>query len=144
MRQVKRSALVAQPPERMYALINDIESYPRFVPWCVGAKVESRSEREIVATLNVRRGPLRAGFTTRNELQPRQRISMHLVRGPFRLLEGEWRLDRAGSGTHIELSMRFAFARSFSAMLFEPLFQDTAASLVDAFVARARALDKDD
>jgi len=86
------SALVAQPPSRLFALINDIESYPQFLPWCTRAKVQSRSEREIVATVGVKRGPLHGEFTTRNDLEPDRRIRMHLVSGPFRMLEGEWLL----------------------------------------------------
>lgn len=141
MREVKRSALVAQTPGRMYALINDVESYPSFVPWCHYARVESRSDEEIVATLGVRRGPLQAEFTTRNELEPPRRVRMHLVRGPFRTLEGEWLITPIGDiGTRVELTMRFEFANSLAAMMFEPLFEQTVASLVDAFVTRAREL----
>jgi ribosome-associated toxin RatA of RatAB toxin-antitoxin module len=141
MRAVKRSALVAQPPERLFALINDIEAYPRFVPWCTSARVESRSASEIIATLGVKRGPLKTEFTTRNTLEPCKRVVMQLVRGPFRELTGEWKLTPIGAaGSRIELELRFAFAHSVSALLFEPLFEQTAASLVDAFVARARAV----
>jgi len=140
MRAVKRSALVAQPPERLFALINDIEAYPRFVPWCTSARIESRTETEIVATLAVRRGPLKTEFTTRNTLEPFSRISMQFVRGPFREFNGEWRLTPIGvTGSRIELELRFAFANSVSALIFEPLFEQTAVSLVDAFVARARS-----
>jgi ribosome-associated toxin RatA of RatAB toxin-antitoxin module len=141
MREIKRSALVAYPPERIFALINDVERYPEFVPWCTEARVEARSDREIVATLGVRRGPLRTEFTTRNELDPPGGVRMHLVRGPFSTLEGEWRLTPIGTnGCRIELAMRFAFASAFSGALFEPVFEHTAASLVDAFAARAKAL----
>jgi len=140
MREVKRSALVAQPQSRLYALINDIESYPQFVPWCVHARVESRTEREIVATLGVRRGALQGEFTTRNELEPEGRVYMRLVEGPFRVLEGEWRLTPIdAASTRIELSLKFAFKSRMSGLLFEPLFADTAVALLDAFVARARA-----
>ena len=125
----------------MYQLINDIESYPQFVPGCTHAKVEARSQKEIVATLGVRRGLLRAEFTTRNELEPERRIHMRLLRGPFRMLEGEWTLTPVdGAGCRIDLAIRFAFASRLSAVLFEPMFQETAESLVDAFVARARVL----
>lgn len=141
MRQVTRSALVAQPPSRMFALINDIERYPEFVPGCTHARVESRTEAEIVATLGVKRGPMQAEITTRNLLEPDRRVTMTLVRGPFRELEGEWKLTPVGGeGCKVELFMRFAFASRMSAMLFEPVFEQTAASLVDAFVGRARAL----
>ncbi len=140
MREVKHSALVGKPPRVLFALINEIESYPQFVPWCTHSKVQSRSEREIVATIGVKRGPLHSEFTTRNELEPDRRILMHLVSGPFRTLEGEWLLTPIGAdGCRAELSMRFAFKSSLSAMLFEQKFAETAASLVDAFVARARS-----
>ena len=139
MREVKRSALIAESPERMYALINDIERYPEFVPWCTAARVESRKESEVVATLTIKRGPLRAEFTTRNLLEPGKRVLMQFVSGPFRVLEGLWTLTPLGDlGCRVELEMRFEFANRVAGTLFAPLFEDTAASLVDAFVKRAR------
>jgi ribosome-associated toxin RatA of RatAB toxin-antitoxin module len=139
MREVKRSALIAESPARMYALINDIERYPEFVPWCAAARVDSRKEGEVVATLNIKRGPLRAEFTTRNLLEPDRRILMQFVSGPFRVLEGLWTLSPLGElGCRVELEMRFEFANRVAGALFESLFEDTAASLVDAFVKRAR------
>jgi ribosome-associated toxin RatA of RatAB toxin-antitoxin module len=139
MREVKRSALVGKPPSVLFALINDIESYPQFLPWCTHSRVQSRSESEIVATIGVKRGPLQGEFTTRNVLEPDRRIVMHLVSGPFRMLEGEWLLTPIGAdGCRADLTMKFAFKNSLSAMLFEQKFAETASSLVDAFVARAR------
>jgi len=139
MREVQRSALVGQSPARMYALINDIESYPQFVPWCSSARIESRTATELVATLGVRRGLLRTEFTTRNVLETDRRIDMRLERGPFKALAGSWTLTPLGElGTRVDLELRFAFDSSFAAAIFEPLFEETAASLVDAFVVRAR------
>jgi ribosome-associated toxin RatA of RatAB toxin-antitoxin module len=139
MREVKRSALIAESPARMYALINDIENYPLFVPWCTAARVESRKEGEVVATLTIKRGPLRAEFTTRNLLEPGKRVLMQFVSGPFSVLEGLWTLTPLGDlGCRVELEMRFEFANRVAGTLFAPLFEDTAASLVDAFVKRAR------
>ncbi len=140
MREVKRSALVGRPPGEMYALINDIESYPQFLPWCTHARIESRTEAEIVATLGVRHGALHGEFTTRNMLEPAHRIRMQLLSGPLRTLEGEWRLTPVDThGCRVELSLRFAFKNPLSTLLFEPRFAATVASLLDAFVARARS-----
>ena len=140
MRVIKHSALIAQPPDRVFALINDIESYPRFLPWCTHARVEQRSEREVVATVGVHRGPLQGEFTTRNELEPGKRILMHLLSGPFSTLEGEWLLTPIGTeGCRVDLTMRFAFKSRLTGLLFEQKFAETAASLLDAFVARARS-----
>ena len=141
MREVKRSALVNKPPAELFALINDIESYPQFLPWCTHARVVSRTPTEIVATLGVRQGTLHGEFTTRNTLEPDRRILMELVSGPFRKLEGEWLLTPIEpEGCRVELTMRFAFSHRLTAMLFEPKFAATIGSLVDAFVARARSL----
>jgi ribosome-associated toxin RatA of RatAB toxin-antitoxin module len=139
MREVKRSALIAETPARMYALINDIERYPEFVPWCTAARIDARKEGEMVATLNIKRGPLKAEITTRNLLEADKRVLMQFVSGPFRVLEGLWTLTPLGDlGCRVELEMRFEFANRITGALFEPLFEDTAASLVDAFVKRAR------
>ena len=146
MREIKHSALVAQPPRRLFDLINDIESYPTFIPWCSRTQVLSRTDREIVATIGVQRGPLQSEFTTRNELEPDNRILMHLVDGPFKMLEGEWLLTPIAQavdgavGCRVQLTMKFAFKNPLTAVLFEQKFAETAASLMDAFVARARAL----
>jgi ribosome-associated toxin RatA of RatAB toxin-antitoxin module len=140
MREVKRSALVNKPPAEVFALINDIESYPQFLPWCTHARVLSRSPTEIVATIGVRQGGLHGEFTTRNTLQPERSIRLELVSGPFRTLQGEWRLTPIeAQGCRVELTMRFAFSNRLTGVLFEPLFAETIGSLVDAFVARARS-----
>jgi ribosome-associated toxin RatA of RatAB toxin-antitoxin module len=139
MREVKRSALIAEAPARMYQIINDVERYPQFVPGCTAARIVARKENEMVASLTIKRGPLNAEFTTRNLLEADKRVLMQFVSGPFRVLEGLWTLTPLGDlGCRVELEMRFEFANRVAGALFEPLFESTAASLVDAFVRRAR------
>jgi ribosome-associated toxin RatA of RatAB toxin-antitoxin module len=140
MREVKRSALVSQPPRVVFALINDIERYPEFLPWCSHAQVLSRSEREIIATLGVRQGGFKGEFTTKNILTPDSCVLMQLLDGPFRTLNGQWLLEPvAASGCQVEFSVAFEFKSRLTGMLFEPLFAQTIGSLVEAFVQRARA-----
>lgn len=138
MREVKRSALVNRSPARLYALINDVESYPQFLPWCTHARVESRTPQQIVATIGVRQGALHGEFTTRNTLEADRSVQMRLVSGPFRTLEGQWLLTPVEAGCRVDLSMRFAFRHALTGLLFEAKFAETVGSLVDAFVARAR------
>ena len=138
MREVKRSALVSQPPGRVFALINDIESYPEFLPWCTHARVLSRSPTEILATIGVRQGPLTGEFTTRNTLVNERSVHMQLVSGPFRTLEGRWQLTPIEShGCRVDLDVRFEFKHRLSGLLFESPFAHTVGSLVEAFVQRA-------
>src|SRR2546429_9522333 len=126
MREIRRSALVGRPPAALFALINDIESYPQFLPWCTHARVESRSPHEIVATLGVRQGALQGEFTTRNTLEPDRSILMQLVSGPFRTLEGEWRLTPGGSDGLLAVpAMPFSFRDPRTPMAFWPHFRRT-------------------
>jgi ribosome-associated toxin RatA of RatAB toxin-antitoxin module len=140
MREVKRSALVSRPPAVVFALINDIESYPQFVPWCTHARILERTPLEIVATLGVRQGALQGEFTTRNTLEPERCVRMQLLKGPFRTLSGEWQLSPLEPhGCRVELRVRFAFNNPLTALLLERSFTQTLGALVDAFAVRARS-----
>ncbi len=66
MQVVERSAIVGYTPAQMFDLVNDVDRYPEFLPWCVGARVEVLSESEILAAVKVARGLVRMEFTTRN------------------------------------------------------------------------------
>ena len=111
------------------------------MPGCTAASVLAGSDAEVVARLDVRRGPLHTHFTTRNRLTPPHSMHMQLIECPLRTLEGHWEFRPAGAGgCQIELLLRYEFSSSIRARLFEPLLTATADGLVDAFVARAREL----
>jgi ribosome-associated toxin RatA of RatAB toxin-antitoxin module len=144
MREIRRSALVPVPPQRMFELINDIEHYPQFVPGCHAAEVLERQGNLLRARLTVGTGALRTSFTTRNQLEPHRHIQMDLEEGPFRSLTGRWTLEplqMAGgevSGCSVELLLRFEVKGGLMGLALGPLVERMAASLVDAFVMRAR------
>lgn len=144
MREVTRSALVSATPETLFGLIADVERYPEFVPGCCFAAIESHCGNEVLATLGVERGALNTRFTTRNTLEPPTRLSMVLERGPFSALEGVWTVRALGtSGSEVTLTLRFEFANRLAGLMLTPIFEETAKSLVDAFVLRARSLPAD-
>jgi len=139
MRTLTRSALIAQPPPVVFALVADVAQYPQFVPGCSSAEILLQSAAEVVARIAVHRGPLSARLTTRNRLQPHQEIRMELVEGPLRALHGVWTFTPvAANGCRIELALQFEFSSALKAALLEPLIEGTATSMVRAFVARAQ------
>jgi ribosome-associated toxin RatA of RatAB toxin-antitoxin module len=141
MRQVERSALVPYTPAQIFALVEDIESYPQFVPWVAGARLISRTETEVVGQLEMERSGLREKFTTRNLLNPPNSMDLKLVDGPFKVLEGRWKFDPIGDrGTRISLTIRFEFANPLLSMMLSRSFEKSCAQLVDAFVARSRSV----
>lgn len=138
MPRIQRSALVPYSPEQMFELVNDIEAYPRFLPWCRSARVLSRGDNWIRARLEMARGALHRSFTTNNTLTPHRHIRIELVDGPFRRLQGDWHFEPAGQGgCRVSLDLEFEFAgRMFSAVA-GPIFSQIASTLVDAFRRRA-------
>lgn len=146
MREVKRSALVPYSPAQIFALVDDFERYPQFLPGVVGARLLERKDNELLGSLTIERSGIRETFTTRNLLHPPQRMDMRLVEGPFKTLEGAWHFvpikDENGKecGTRIELNIRFELKNPLTSLLFSKAFESTCASLVDAFAKRAREI----
>jgi len=138
---VERQAIVPYTAQRMYALVEDVESYPLFLPWCGGVEVASRTSRRTVATIHVDFLCFQEVATTENRLRPGERIQMALVRGPFRDLAGEWRFRPLGAaGCRVELSLSYQFATPLLGTLMGPVFDHIANTFVDAFVRRADVL----
>src|SRR5574341_1168833 len=133
MKQIARSAIVEHSATEMYRLVETIEDYPRFLPWCAGAKVHERRARQTVAVAGVR-----PSFTTLNDNRPGEAIDMHLVEGPFRRFSGQWRfVPLAPHACRIEFSLRYEFSSRALGKLLAPLFDGIADSMVEAFVRRA-------
>jgi ribosome-associated toxin RatA of RatAB toxin-antitoxin module len=141
MQIVERSALVTFTPAQMFALVNDVERYPEFLPWCAGARVQDVSPTERVAQVQVKRGVLETEFTTRNTLQPDAAIHMRLMHGPFRELSGDWRFEAIGTrGSRVHFRVEFEFKNRLTAAAFNSVFEALCGTIVDAFAVRAQKI----
>ena len=141
IREVRRSALVTFTPEQMFDLVVDVERYPQFLPWVAGAELHEKGERTLLASMEMQRSGVRERFTTRNAFERPSHMTLQLVSGPFRRLEGRWTFAPIGAaGTRIDLEMRFEFASPLVSLLFGKAFEQSCSTLIDAFVARARQL----
>ena len=140
MKVVERSAIVPFTAAQMYALVNDVPSYPQFLPWCKTSRiVEDIGVTERVASMTVERGVLRSEFTTRNRLRPDAEISMSLVEGPFRSLSGQWHFSPIGErGSRVSFRVEFEFRNALTAVAFNSVFESLCGTIVEAFAARAR------
>ena len=139
MTLISRNALVPYSVEEMYQLVDDIESYAEFLPWCKSTEVISRDENEVTASIEIARGALNKSFTTLNRLQRNKIIEMRLVKGPFKHLEGFWRFDalKDDSASKISLDLDFEFESRIVAFAAGSVFNQIANSMVDAFCKRA-------
>ncbi|EKD73118.1 MAG: cyclase/dehydrase [uncultured bacterium] len=138
MTTIKRSALVAYTARQMFELVNSIEEYPRFLPWCRVSQVITRADTEVEASLEITWSGIHKSFTTCNHLYPYERIDITLVKGPFRHLEGRWEFIALGEqGCKINLELEFELTGHLVDKVFQPIFHHIANSLVDAFCRRA-------
>lgn len=138
MKRIARSAIVAYSAEQLYALVEDIEAYPQFLPWCLATRVHEREPSRTRATLTVGMSGVRQSFTTQNENRPPHAIDLRLEEGPFRHFAAAWRFHRLSAhACRIEFSLEYDFASRPLARLLEPLFDRIADTMVDAFTRRA-------
>ncbi|MGB9428726.1 MAG: type II toxin-antitoxin system RatA family toxin [Gammaproteobacteria bacterium] len=138
MRTVNKSALVPYTAAQMYALVNDVERYPEFLPWCRAARVLDQSDTQMHASLELARGGFHRTFTTHNILESGRSIVITLDNGPFRHLQGHWCFEDMGNeGSKVLLNMEFEFAGALLDLMAGPVFHEICNSLVSAFTHRA-------
>jgi ribosome-associated toxin RatA of RatAB toxin-antitoxin module len=143
MPSVSKSVLVEHSAERMFALVDRVEDYPEFLPWCGGTTVLERTPETLLSRIEIRFHGVRAHFTTANRNDPPTRIIMALRDGPFRQLDGMWRFrPLTPAACKVEFDLSYEFAAPVLEGLIGPVFNHIAATFIDAFVKRADELDE--
>jgi len=127
-------------PEQLFDLVADCGKYPEFLPWCVGARVRSRSEKEVVADITIGYGPFRETFTTRDTLDRPRRIDVRYERGPFRHLNNHWLFIPRGDRTEVDFYIDFEFHSRILQAAIGVVFNEAARRMVAAFHRRAIAV----
>jgi len=136
--QIRRSAIVRQSAQRMFDLVNDVESYPRRFSWCSDAHVIAHEPSIVSARLELRIAGFTQEFTTRNTLDPPNRIAMQLAAGPFRELDGAWDFAALGDdGCKVSLELDFDYSGRFMAPVMRAGFEKLADRMVDEFCREA-------
>lgn len=141
MATVEKSVLVGFSPGEMYGLVERVEDYPQFLPWCGGTDIKARSAASTLATIHIDYHGIRQSFTTQNTNDPPHSIHIRLVDGPFRELVGTWNFIALGEhGCKIEFRLRYEFSNALLEKLVGPVFHHIANTFIDAFVKRAEGL----
>lgn len=141
MKRLKHSVLVPYAAGEMYELVDRVERYPSFLPWCSGATVLASEAGTTRARLDIDFHGVKAHFTTSNATVPGKSIVVTLVDGPFRHLHGEWKfrsLEEAAS--KVELELAYQFSNGLLERAVGPVFDHIATTFVEAFVRRAAAV----
>lgn len=138
MARVEKSVLVAHTPERMFELVDRVEDYPIFLPWCGGTELKSRDAHHTVATIHIAYMGIRQNFTTDNTKTHPREMRIKLQDGPFSHLEGDWLFSPLGhDACKIEFRLEYAFSSRVLETILAPVFSHITNTFVDAFVRRA-------
>ena len=138
MARVEKSVLVAHTPERMFELVDRVEDYAVFLPWCGGTELKFRDENRTVATIHIAYMGIRQSFTTENiKTHPRE-MRIKLLDGPFSELSGDWLFSPLGDDAcKVEFRLQYAFSNRMLETILAPVFSHITNTFVDAFVRRA-------
>lgn len=141
MTLIQKSALVKYSAQQMFNLVNDIEAYPKFLPWCAGSKIIKRELGYVEAELNIAKGGFNKSFSTRNKIDQSDRIMVSLLDGPFSHLEGEWNfLALREDASKISLDLEFEMSSVLANLAFGAVFNQICNTMVASFTDRAKTV----
>lgn len=139
MASVRKIVFVEHSAERMFELVDRVEDYPRFLPWCGGTELLERSDHKTSARIHISYHGVKAHFSTENTKEFPVSMSIALKEGPFRSMEGGWRFTPLGEhACKIEFQLSYEFSAKLLEKVLGPVFNHIANTFVDSFLKRAQ------
>ena len=143
MVKVEKNVLVPHSAEQMFTLVDLVEDYQAFLPWCGGIDLIERSEQTTTATIYIDYHGLKQSFTTQNQKQFPNKMEMQLKDGPFKHFNGQWRFIALNENAcKIEFILEYEFSNALLGKIISPVFSHIANTFVDSFVTRAEQVFK--
>jgi len=144
MAEIRKSVLIEHSADEMYRLVEHVEDYPAFLPWCGGGEVVERTERSMLATLHVNYHGIKTKFSTSNLNEPGRSIQMRLHDGPFRVLQGEWQFTPlTENACKVAFQLHYEFSSPLLGKVLGPVFNHIVSTFVEAFVRRADQINRE-
>lgn len=141
MAVVHKSVLLGYSAEQMFTLVDNIEDYPKFLPWCGGTEVRQRDGDKVIATLQINYHGVKQTFSTENVHSRPTSITMTLLEGPFKHLHGTWTFKALREDAcKIDFDLHYEFSSRVLEQVIGPVFNMIANSFVDSFCKRAEAV----
>ena len=135
---IKKHAIVLHPRAKLFELVDRVEDYPNFLPWCGASKVLARTDEITRATILISFKGVKQSFTTENVKTFPEQMLIKLINGPFKKLEGRWQfIEIEASACRIELELQYEFSNIILDKLISPVFNMIANTFIDNFVAQA-------
>ncbi len=138
---IRKSKVVPYTAKQMFDLVNDVEKYPEYLPWCKNVRILRQTAEEMDVSVGVLMGPVNKEFTTRNQMVDGEVIYMSLVNGPFKKLRGEWKFVAINEHeSKIEFELDFTLSIGLLSNMLNPIFENMYGSMIKAFSDRAKVV----
>ena len=144
MHNIHKSAIVLHPAQKMFQLVDSVENYPQFLPWCGSTQIIERDNDITIASIEINYKGLRQTFTTENTKKQNQEMIIKLIDGPFKSLSGEWMFKNLDKDScQIELKLEYEFSNVILEKLISPVFNMIANTFIDEFIKEANRSNND-
>ena len=139
--------LIGCKKEQLINLVLDIEKYPEFVPFCIGAKVYEKKEKGnlllIVGDLTIGKGPFKDTYKSDVKYNKKEdSIFVTNLDGPLKHLENTWYFKEENNITEVSFEVDFELKNEFLNIVMTKSFQFALDKIAEAFQKRAENLFK--
>ena len=144
MHRVRKNAIVFHSKNKMFRLVDLIENYPKFLPWCGSTKIIERNNNKTIASIEINYKGIKQTFTTENTKKINDKMIIKLINGPFKSLSGEWLFKELEKDScQIELKLEYQFNNIILEKLISPVFNMIANTFIDEFIKEANKSNND-
>jgi len=144
MHRVRKNAIVFHSKNKMFRLVDLIENYPKFLPWCGSTKIIERNNNKTIASIEINYKGIKQTFTTENTKKINDKMIIKLINGPFKSLSGEWLFKELEKDScQIELKLEYEFNNIILEKLISPVFNIIANTFIDEFIKEANKSNND-
>lgn len=138
---IRRSKVEPYSAQQMFDLVNDVERYSEYLPWCKDVRILRQTDDQMDVSVGVFMGPVNKTFTTRNKIVKGELIAMSLVNGPFKRLQGAWKfIPLSETECRIEFELDFTLSVGLLSNMLNPIFENMYGSMIKAFSERAKVI----
>lgn len=138
MHNIHKSAIVLHSSKKMFQLVDSVENYPRFLPWCGSTQILERDNSKTIASIEINYKGIRQTFTTENTKKQNKEMMIKLIDGPFKSLSGQWIFKNLDNDScQIELKLEYQFSNIILEKLISPVFNMIANTFIDEFIKEA-------
>ena len=138
MRTHKETYNINANKETIFNVIANIENYPTFLPWCIGARITDTNKLSDIliqrAELVIAFKSFRESFFSDIQLNKKNwTINIQSNKKPFKSLKGQWIIQEKDNHCEVSFEIKFEFKSIILEKIIGVVFFNAVKTIVKAF-----------